>query len=370
MNEYNRIIQKAEIALNNGDYKYCIETLKPLSDVIPISTKEGINLRYILITALSGINNKDEAIFFCKQLMKSKYSHIRLNAKSQLEILNSPALKTPKNWVITLENKSEDKTIISKSQNNNITSTTKERFIKISDVPTGETQSFQKGFTFIVAVLLFLITLLLSSCVKIESNLDLRDLGDINITYIVKSKFESKIPWQINFENELKKIYDNNAFTEDKKEILLINKQINITEAESALNKFLEAASESTETDFKDIEFKYNQKNYFIAKRYSFDIDINLLNLERIDNLEILINILSPSKVEILNDDDDKNINLSENKINWKLNPGEINHLSFKFLYWNKILISTFLTLIVVCIAYIIRRNRYELGSNLPELPS
>ena len=370
MNEYNHIIKKAEIALNNGDYKYCIEKLKPLSDVIPISTKEGINLRYILITALSGTNNRDEAIFFCKQLMKSRYSHIRLNAKSILEILNSPALNIPKNWIMKLENKSEYKTIISKSQNNKITPSTKERFINISDIPTGETQSFQKGFTFIVAVLLFLITLFLSGCVKIENNLDLRDLGDINITYKVKSKFDSKIPWQINFENELKKIYDNKAFIEDKKETLLINKQIDIKEVESALNKFLEAASESTETNFKDIEFKYNQNPYIIAKRYSFDIDINLLNLERIDNLEILINILSPAKVEVDVLNDNKNINVSENKINWKLKPGEINHLSFKFWYWNKILISTFLALMVVCLAYIIRRNRYELGSNLPELPS
>ena len=94
MNEYNHIIKKAELALNNGDYKYCIEALKPLIEVLPVSTKEGINIRFILITASSGISNTEDATFFCKQLIKSKYSSVRENAKSLLEIIiNSPDFK-------------------------------------------------------------------------------------------------------------------------------------------------------------------------------------------------------------------------------------------------------------------------------------
>ena len=50
--------------------------------------------------------------------------------------------------------------------------------------------------------------------------------------------------------------------------------------------------------------------------------------------MEILINILSPSRVEILSQNE--NVKVSEKDINWELEPGVKNHLAFKFLYWNK----------------------------------
>ena len=368
MNEYNHIIKKAELALNNGDYKYCIEVLKPFIKVLPVSTKEGINIRFILITACSGISNTEDATFFCKQLIKSKYSSVREKAKSLLEIINSPTLKTPENWTIKIENKSNYSEDTSKARNKNKILEQKEKFINTSNIPTGETKPFQKGFTILVAIILFLVTTLLSGCVKIESNLDFRDLEEVKISHQIISKFGSKLPWQLNFENQLKQTYENRDIYQNKEGFTLRNKSIEIKQVQYLLNKFLQAASASTEIDLKNIDFKYDEKNYFLAKRYFFDIDVNLDNLDYIDNLEILINILSPSRVEMLSQND--NVNVSENNINWELEPGVKNHLAFKFLYWNKILISILFTLIIVSLAYIILRNRYELGSNLPRLPS
>ena len=57
----------------------------------------------ILITSLSGVNRKEESIKLCKELRKSKYSHVREEAKALLQILDSPNLKIPENWNVKFE---------------------------------------------------------------------------------------------------------------------------------------------------------------------------------------------------------------------------------------------------------------------------
>ena len=68
MDEYIKDSREAEFALNNGEYYRCTEIIKPYIDVFSPSSKEGINIRMILITAYSGINKKDEALKFLPKL--------------------------------------------------------------------------------------------------------------------------------------------------------------------------------------------------------------------------------------------------------------------------------------------------------------
>ena len=53
MTEYEQFINKAELALNNGEYNYCIKLLSPLLEKFTTSTNEGVNIRMILITSVS-----------------------------------------------------------------------------------------------------------------------------------------------------------------------------------------------------------------------------------------------------------------------------------------------------------------------------
>ena len=64
MESYNQVVEKAELALIKGEYNFCIEYLYPIIESYPPSSKEGANLRTILITALSGINKNEEAKIF------------------------------------------------------------------------------------------------------------------------------------------------------------------------------------------------------------------------------------------------------------------------------------------------------------------
>ena len=89
--------------LAKGEYHYCIEFLLPIIESFPLSSKEGVNLRTILITALCGVNKKEEAKRFCKELLKSHDNKTRENAKYLMEVIDSPDIKKPENWNVQFE---------------------------------------------------------------------------------------------------------------------------------------------------------------------------------------------------------------------------------------------------------------------------
>ncbi len=71
MKTYEQVLETVEFALAKGEYHFCIEFLLPIIESFPLSSKEGVNLRTILITALCGINKKEEAKRFCKDFVKN-----------------------------------------------------------------------------------------------------------------------------------------------------------------------------------------------------------------------------------------------------------------------------------------------------------
>ena len=366
MSEYQQVINKAEIALNNGEYNYCINLLNPLLEKFTTSTYEGVNIRMILITSLSGLNKQEESIKICKQLKKSKYSQVREEAKALLQILDSPNLKIPDNWNIKFEDSIIDKEFKQKITQNKYSEET-QKYIKITDQPTGETKPFQKGFIVLILIIFILLTTLLSGCVRIENNLDLSEINNINYDLRIDSKYIKKIPWQLTFESELQKITSNKEIYINNDIFLLHKKGLNLTETKNYINKILKIASDNISTNLKDIEIEKFERNYIFWKKYFYRINLDLLGLEKFNDLEIFININTPSNSLLK---DNKNINANKNKISWRILPGEINQIEFSFWYWNRSLIWTLVVVLLIAFAYYIRKKRYELGSNLPQLPS
>ena len=368
MSDYEQVIKDAELALSKGEYNLCIEILSPKLDFFKVNTIEGTNIRMLLITALSGVNKNEEAIDLCKPLTKSKISHIRDEAVSLMQILKSPNLEIPENWNITFESNlisQRSSTIPQKVSKN---SPKEEKYINITDTPTGETESFQKGFIIFTFLSLILLLTLLSGCVKIDNSLDLRDIDAIKIDLGIESKYINKIPWQIKLEEKLKSTFPNNQLRIDDKNLLLINKNLKLNDAELFINKILKIISNTINIDLNDMTIRHFKKNYLFLEKRSYQINFDLINLNKIDDLEIIINIINPSKTNIINKNDQ--ISTNKNIIYWKLIPGSNNNIEFSYWYWNKFILGTLIVILLVFIAYFIRRNRFEIGSNLPELPS
>ena len=162
MKTYKQVLETVELALIKGEYHFCIEFLSPIIESYPLTSKEGVNLRTIIITALCGINKKDEAKKFCKELSKSQNYKVRENAKYLMEIIDSAEIKKPDNWNIKFENNLTSEITSLNSLKTNSKNKKEKRFIDISSIPTGEMRPFQKGFIFIISFLLLLLIPVLS----------------------------------------------------------------------------------------------------------------------------------------------------------------------------------------------------------------
>ncbi len=368
MESYKRVVETAELALIKGEYNFCIEYLYPIIESYPSSSKEGVNLRTIIITALTGINKKEEAKKFCKELLKSHDYKVRENANTLMEIIESPEIKKPENWNITIES---NPTLNKKSLNSlmpNKKIKNEQKFINTSNIPTGETKPFQKGFIFIISLLLLLLIPLLSGCVKIENTLDLSEIDSINNNLKIESKYIKKFPWQINFEQKIKKIFPDADISEGELDFYIKNKNLNIETAQEALYKIQKTAGEIL-GESTDLRIKSTEKNFFFLKKYNYKMDFDLQNLENINDVELTFNIINPNKVSV-RDYSNPNIEISKNFIKWNLIPGEKNSIEFSFWNWNKLILGFILILLIIMIAYILRFYRYKLGTSYPELPS
>ncbi len=368
MKTYEKVLETVELALAKGDYEYCIEFLLPIIESFPLSSKAGVNLRTILITALCGINKKEEAKRFCKELLKSYDNKTRENAKYLMEVIDSPDIKKPENWNVEFES---DPSLNKKSLNSlrkQREVVKKKKFINVTDTPTGETKSFQKGFSLIIFLILLFLIPLLSGCVKVENTLDISELDSITNNLVIESKYIKKFPWQSIFEEKIKDIFPDAEIAQEESTFSLKNKNLNLENTKQIL-KIIQNTAGELAGGSTNIEIDTTQKNYIFFKKYFYRVGLDLNSIKSVDNLELIFKIIHPNKAT-LTDKNNSNLEITRNLIIWNLNLGQMNSLEFYFWSWNKLLIGISIILIIIILAYSLRFYRFKLGTDLPQLPS
>jgi len=368
MKTYEQVLEKVELALAKGEYDYCIEFLLPIIETYPLSTKQGVNLRTILITALCGINKKEEAKRFCKELQKSYDNKTRENAKYLMEVIDSPEIKKPENWNVQFECDPSLNKISLDSQRKKREVLEKKKFINVTDTPTGETKSFQKGFSLIIFLILLLLIPLLSGCVKVEDTLDFSELDSITNNLVIESKYINKFPWQIKFEQNLKDIFPDAEIRQEESTFSMKNKNLDLENTKQVLKKIQNSAGDFA-GESTNIEINTTQKNFIFFKKYFYRVDLDLNSIRGIDNLELIFKIINPNKVTI-SGKNNSNLEIKRNLIIWNLTQGEINSLEFSSWSFNKILIGISIILLIIVLGYLLRFYRFKLGTDLPQLPS
>ena len=368
MKNYEQVLETVELALAKGEYHYCIQFLLPVIESFPLSSKEGVNLRTILITALCGINKKEEAKRYCKELLKSYDHKTRENAKYLMEVIDSPDIKKPENWNVQFES---DPSLNKKSLNSlrkkkEVLETKK--FINVSETPTGETKPFQKGFSLIIFIILLLLIPLLSGCVKVEDTLDLSELDSITNNLVIENKYLKKFPWQLEFEEKMKEFFPSAEIVEDESTFSLKDKNLNLEDTKEVL-KIIQKTAGELAGGSTNIEINTTQKNFIFFKKYFYRIDLDLNNIQGVDNLELIFKIIHPNKAN-LTSKNNSNLEITKNQIIWNLNQGQINSLEFSFWSLNKLLIGISFIFIIIILAYLLRFYRFKLGTDLPQLPS
>ncbi len=367
MKNYEQVLETVELALAKGEYHNCIEFLLPLIESFPLPTKEGVNLRTILITAFCGINKKEEARRFCKELLKSYDNKTRENAKYLMKVIDSPDIKKPENWNVQFEsgpslNKKSFNSLRKKRE-----VLEQKKFINVTETPTGETKPFQKGFSLIIILILLLLIPLLSGCVKVENTLNLSELESISNNFVIESKYIKKFPWQLKFEAKIKEIFPDAEIEQGESTFSLKHKNLNLEDTKQVLKITQNTAGELAGGS-ANIEINTTQKNFIFFKKYFYKVDLDLNSIQDVDNLELIFKIIHPNKA-ILTNKNNPNLEITKSLIIWQLNPSQINSLEFSFWSLNKLLIGISIILIIILLAYLLRFYRFKLGTDLPQLP-
>ena len=197
--------------------------------------------------------------------MKSYDHRTRENAKYLMEIIDSPEIKKPENWNIKFEtNPTLNKRNLNSINSKNIYKE-EQKFINITDTPTGETKPFKKGFVLVISLILIFLIQLLSGCVKIENTIDLSKPDSINNLFSVESKYINKFPWQMKFEEQIKDINPEAEISSKGSYFSLKNKNLTLEKTKSIMENIQETAG-NLAGGSTDIRFDSNETNFIFLK--------------------------------------------------------------------------------------------------------
>tara|TARA_B100000700_G_C15022359_1_gene846388 strand:+ start:1722 stop:2201 length:480 start_codon:yes stop_codon:yes gene_type:complete len=152
-------IAAAEASIERGDYGQCLALLEPLAEQYPLQSREGAQIRMIMITAWMGQGYDQKAITTCRALAHGKEPEIRQQAKQLISILEAPDLPRPENWSVKIPRIDLSSNFTGNSLRITKTKIKEER---IYYPPTGPTKAFDIGFATLLLAVLSILTILLT----------------------------------------------------------------------------------------------------------------------------------------------------------------------------------------------------------------
>ena len=166
----------------------------------------------------------------------------------------------------------------------------------------------------------------------------------------------------------MKDIFPNAEIGQEESIFSMKNKNLDIKKTKEVL-KIIENTAGELAGGSTNIQINTTQKNFIFFKKYFYRVDLDLNSIKGFDNLELIFKIIHPNTAT-LTDQNNSNLKITKNLIIWNLNQGQMNSLEFSFWSFNKLLIGISIILIIIILAYSLRFYRFQLGTDLPQLPS
>ncbi len=362
MNEASALYS-AEVALERGDYGQCLEYLEPLEQKYPLTTYKGAKIRMLMVTAFMGKGDEGKAISTCRLITRCKDPDLRQRSKQLLSVLEAPSLTRPKDWSIRLP-----KIDLNPSTGGTSKNTNKKKRKQPSPPlpPTGPTKAFSIGFSSLAGVILIILTILLSGCVRIRTELHLPSPDRIQLDWSIESKTDQLLPWQIQFEHSLKEIIPEINFqtTSDGKQFIKAP-LMNSKEANLVLQKTISTATEAAGIEIPSPQISLKEKNWLIGVHQDLMLVVDLRELPKIPGLSLSVLINPSANKDNLN----SKPNSIKSKNEWVLKQQQVNQMELHTWKWNHLGIGTLLIIGLMILSMILQSLRLSMGFGFPELP-
>ena len=343
-------LSEAEASLERGDYGQCLDLLMPLAEQHPLNSPEGPGLRLLMITAWMGQGQDDKAITTCRLLSRCRDPKLRQQAKQLLGVLEAPSLDRPERWSMTMPQ------LELNASGSGQTSTMRRRRSRRPDPPppppTGPTRSPAAGFAVLVMAVLLGITLLLSGCVRIEADLDLRGPDRMALTWDVQSSQERPLPWQEQVERDLQREVHGLTIEQTGPGHQHISSRVASShDLAQQMAAVVAVAGRAAGVSLPAPVLKLEERNWLLGVQQHVQLKVDLSDLPEIPGLDI-------------------HLSLNHGRIERTAPSGTTTEVSWQGWRWNPLGLGGLVILLLLMSSLLLQVVRRKLGFGFPELPS
>ena len=343
-------LRDADNALERGDYGQALELLGPLAEVHPLNSSEGPQIRLLMITALMGQGQDDQAIKMCRLLSRCRDASMRQQAKQLLTILEAPSLERPERWSMRmpeLEMNATGSGAAPRAQRRR-----SRRPPPPPPPPTGPTQAPSAGFAVLVITVLLGITLLLSGCVRIDTDLDIKGPNRLALNWEIQSDQERSLPWQAQFTQTLKHEIPGVTIEQaGQGHQRFKTAPASSEEVADQLTTLLNIAGETAGVVLPPAQLSLVERNWIVGVHQTLAVVIDLQSLPEIPGLELNLNVNHGREIAHLQSGQQAVVQLSA----WS---------------WSPLGLGSLVVLLLLGISMLLQTIRRQLGFGFPELPS
>ena len=343
-------LSEAEAALERGDYGQSLDLLLPLAEKHPLNSPEGPGLRLLMITAWMGQGQDDKAIATCRMLSRCRDPKFRQQAKQLLGVLEAPSLDRPERWSMRMPQ------LELNGSGSGQTSTMRRQRSRRPDLPplppTGPTRSPAAGFAVLVMAVLLGITLLLSGCVRIEADLDLRGPDRLTLRWDVRSTQERPLPWQEQFERDLQrevpglKIEHRGPGSQQ-----ISSRVVSSQELAQQMAAVVAVAGRAAGVSLPAPVLKLEERNWLLGVQQHVLLMVDLSDLPEIPGLDV-------------------HLSLNQGRVERTALSGTTTEVSWQGWRWNPLGLGGVVVVMLLISSMVLQIVRRKLGFGFPELPA
>ncbi len=364
----------ARAALERGDYGRVVRLLEPLAREHPAATQMGAEIQLLLATAWMGQGNNARAMVCCRLIKRCRDATLRAQAQDLLTVLEAPALERPRDWSITLPDLGSAQAMGGQMQQ----LASRRRANKPPPPPpppVGPTRP-PVGFA-LLAVVLLLLSMLLSGCMEVRTELDFKGPGRLQIAHELISTGSQPPPWARQFSQ----ILQSEGFRPTPTGTVppapggwqqqLQSPVLAAPRALELLARNLSDAAQLTGVTLPAPKLQLQERNWLVGVRQTLELAVDLRHIQPLPGFSAAVE-LSPAGSRAVQQAGPEPARALAGRqvLRWPLRFGARNTLQLSCWRWSGLGLGGLLIAAVLTLVLALERLRRLLGFGLPELPA
>ncbi len=364
-------LAEAKVAIERGNYGQAVRLLEPLCETYTPLQPGGDTLRLLLATALMGQGQSERAASCCRSLLNSANPQRRAQARDLLQVLEAPALKRPRNWSLTLPRLDQAEPL--EGVASPARAPLRPKTAPPPDhPPVGPTQS-PRGFVAftLVVVVVWLLSALLSGCLRVETQIDLDGPGRMHVRHRLEPIAGAQLPFQSRLAAALAAGEAPYRATQEGATTLLESPLLTPRDAGPSLQATMAQAAALAGLPLPEAALDWQERNWLLGVQQHLQISVDLRTMPSPPGLALNLRLhpLSQRAIRRVLPLPVRSVGGGQALI-WPLKFGQINTLEIRCWRWSPLGVGGLLIAAGLLLVVQLQRMRVRLGMGLPELPA